>query len=142
MSAASKPRPSLDGPERPFWEGLRDGRILVQRCLSCGLHRFPASKACPACHGTDFEWSAVDGRGEVVSFCVFHKCYFPGFADEMPYAVVQVRLAGSGVQFFSNVVGVPPGAIAVGMPVVAVFERVDEALTLLKFRPAAGEAAR
>lgn len=135
MSAA-KPRPALDGPEGPFWEGLRAGEIRAQRCTGCGHHRFPASPACPRCHDARSEWVPVDGRGEVVSFCVFHKCYFPGFAEEMPYAVVQVRLAGSGVQFFSNMVGIGPAEIAVGMPVAPVFERVDGDLTLLKFRPA------
>ncbi len=136
--SALKPRPALDGPERPFWEGLRAGEIRVQRCASCGHHRFPASPACPRCHGTATAWTAVDGRGEVVSFCVFHKCYFEGFRGEMPYTVVQVRLAGSGIDVFSNMVGVAPGELAVGLAVAPVFERVDDELTLLKFRPAAG----
>lgn len=129
-----KPRPKLDGPEKPFWDGLREGEIRVQRCENCGRHRFPASRYCPHCHSPEFQWEAVAGEGEVESFCVFHKAYFPGFVPEMPYAVLQVKL-DSGVRFFSNPAkGEDKNALAVGTRVRAVFEPVDNDLTLLKFR--------
>lgn len=131
-----KPRPRLDGPEQPFWAGLRERQVRVQRCEDCGRHRFPASRYCPHCHGSKFQWEAVAGSGEVESFCIFHKAYFPGFVADMPYAVIQVKL-DSGVRFFSNMAGGSANdAIAVGMRVEAVFEDVDRELTLLKFRKA------
>lgn len=129
-----KPMPRLDGPERPFWEGLRFGEIRVQHCLSCGTPRFPASRYCPACHGGESEWRAVEPTGEIETFCVFHKVYFPGFIPEMPYAVVQVRL-DNGVRFFSNMRGVANGDLKIGMRVEALFEPADSETVLLKFRP-------
>lgn len=129
-----KPRPKLDGPEKPFWDGLREGEIRVQRCEDCSRHRFPASRYCPHCHSPKFQWEAVAGEGEVESFCVFHKAYFPGFVPEMPYALLQVKL-DSGVRFFSNPAkGQDEDELSVGMRVRAVFEPVDAELTLLKFR--------
>lgn len=135
----AKPLPRIDGPERPFWEGLRQREVRVQRC-DAGHYRFPASRFCPACHSAAFTWEAVAAEGEVESFCVFHKPYFPGFAAEVPYAVVQVRLS-SGVRFFSNLVDVPREDIRIGMAVVAVFEDVSDEVTLLKFRPKEGRGA-
>jgi uncharacterized protein len=132
-----KPLPRLDGPERPFWEGLREGRIRVQHCLSCGTPRFPASRYCPRCHSPESEWRAVDPTGELETFCVFHKAYFPGVVGEMPYAVVQVRL-DCGVRFFSNMVGVSNAELHTGMRVEAVFEAATPQVALLKFRPAGG----
>jgi uncharacterized OB-fold protein len=130
---SEKPRPPLDSPEKPFWDGLREGEIRVQRCDECGRHRFPASRYCPHCRSAKFHWSAVEGFGEVESFCVFHKAYFPGFASEIPYAVIQVKL-DSGVRFFSNpATEADKAALTVGMQVRAVFDRVTEDLTLLKF---------
>jgi hypothetical protein len=70
----------------------------------------------------------------VESFCVFYKAYFPSFASELPYAVIQVKLK-SGVRFFSNIVGVTKDNIRIGMHVTAVFDDVTPSLTLLKFRP-------
>ncbi len=137
LSAAQKPLPRLDGPERPFWEGLRQRVVRVQRC-DAGHYRFPASRYCPVCHSARASWQAVQPDGEVESFCVFHKPYFSGFA--VPYAVVQVKLA-CGVRFFSNLAGVPNEDIRIGMKVVASFEDVSPEVTLLKFRPKEGSGA-
>lgn len=131
-----KPRPRLDGPERPFWLGLKEREIRVQRC-ACGHYRFPASRSCPVCHSEDFTWEAVAPTGTVESVCVFHKAYFPGFLGEMPYAVVQVRL-DDGPRFFSNLVDCPPAEIRAGQRVRAVFEDIDAEATVLKFRKLEG----
>jgi uncharacterized protein len=138
-AAAAKPLPKLDGPERPFWEGLRERVVRVQRC-DTGHYRFPASGYCPVCHSRNVSWEAVEPAGEVESVCVFHKPYFAGFAAEIPYAVVQVRLA-CGVRFFSNLVGVANEDIRIGMKVLASFEDVSPEVTLLKFRPQRGSPA-
>lgn len=132
-----KPLPLRNGPEQPFWEGLRAGQIRVQHCLSCGTPHFPASRYCPRCHSAESEWRAVTPTGEIETFCVFHKAYFPGFVAEMPYAVVQVKL-DCGVRFFSNMVGVPNDQLKTGMRVEAVFEGVTPDIALLKFRPEGG----
>jgi uncharacterized OB-fold protein len=134
-----KPRPRLDGPERPFWLGLREREIRVQRC-ACGHPRFPASRYCPECHSDEFAWESVGTTGTVETFCVFHKAYFPGFLGEMPYAVVQVRL-DAGPRFFSNLVDTAPADIVPGMRVRAVFEDLDAEVTVLKFRAIEGDGA-
>lgn len=134
----AKPLPRIDGPERPFWEGLLEGVIRVQHCLSCGRPRFPASRYCPHCHSPESEWRAVDPFGEIETYCVFHKAYFPGFVPEMPYAVVQVRL-DCGVRFFSNMAGIGNDEIRTGMRVRAVFETAAPGIALLKFRPEGDE---
>jgi uncharacterized OB-fold protein len=63
-----------------------------------------------------------------------HQAYHPGFAAEVPYAVVVVEL-DEGPRLISNVVGVEPHAITIGMPVEVVFEDVTPEVTLPKFRP-------
>jgi uncharacterized protein len=135
-----KPRPRLAGPEKPFWDGLREGEIRVQKCSRCGRSRFPANRYCPRCHSPKYEWKATEPKGEIETFCVFHKCYFAGFAGEMPYAVIQVRLKDPDLRFYSNPVGIRTEDLKTGLKVRAVFEKLDDAVTLLKFEPA--EAAR
>lgn len=132
--APAKPLPRLDGPEAPFWEGLREGEIRVQHCSDCRRPRFPASRYCPACHGDRFDWMPVTTRGEIETFCVFHKAYFPGFASDMPYAVIQVKL-DNGLRFYSNIIGLRNDELRTGMRVKAAFERATPEVTLLKFAP-------
>ena len=45
-----------------------------------------------------------------------HQVYHPGFANEVPYAVVMVELE-EGCKFVSNLLGVKPHDIKCGMPV-------------------------
>lgn len=134
----AKPLPSVDDPfNARFWAGLRQGRLMLQTCVDCHAPRFPASRHCPHCHSESADWREVDGHGVVESFCTFHKAYWPGFAADVPYAVVQVRMS-NGVRFYSNLVGVETSAIQMGMKVQAVFESVDgRGVTLLKFKPMA-----
>ena len=77
----------------------------------------------------------VSGRGEIYSFNVMHQVYHPGFAAEVPYAVVLVKLA-EGPKMLSNVVGIDAHAVRIGMPVQVVFEPLSDEITLPKFAPA------
>lgn len=76
----------------------------------------------------------MSGKGEIYSFNVMHQVYHPGFATEVPYAVVVVKLE-EGVKLVSNLRGVRPDAIRIGMPVQVVFEDLNEEVTLPKFEP-------
>ena len=136
MSApATKPIPAITPEMQAFYEGARRQELRVQRCTGCGALRFPARAICSACLSSKVEWAPVSGRGEVFSFNVMHQVYHPGFAEEVPYAVVVVKLA-EGPKMNSNLLGVPPSEIHIGMPVRVVFEDLTEAVTLPKFEPA------
>ena len=127
-----RPLPQIDGPDKPFWEGLRRREVQVQRCASCGTHRFPAARTCASCRSDEGQWVSVDPTGTLETWCVFHRAYFEELPP--PYTVIQVRL-DSGVRLFSNPVGIEAGALRIGMTLEAVFEDVTDEVTLLKFKP-------
>ena len=135
MSEYKKPIPAITPEMRPFFEAAKRRELVVQRCVDCGAHRFPAREICSICLSRQVQWVAVSGAGEVFSYNVMHQVYHPGFADAVPYAVVVVKLA-DGVKLTSNLVGVPPQAIRIGMPVRVVFEDISDEVTLPKFVPA------
>lgn len=128
-----KPLPRVDGPNKPFFDGLRAGRLMLQCCLDCGRLRFPATRTCSVCLSDRSDWRASNGLGVIESFCTFHKAYWPSFAATVPYDVVQVRL-DEGVQFFSNLIETSSARPRIGMRVQAAFDAVTPAVTLLKFR--------
>ena len=106
---------------------------MLQRCLDCGRHRFPAARYCTQCRGERSEWVATSGAGVVESYCTFHRAYWPAFAPDVPYDVVQVRL-DEGVRLFSNLVGGQAPAAECGC--ARRFDPVTPAVTLVKFAPA------
>ncbi len=133
--AYTKPIPAITPEMRPFFEAAKRHQLVVQQCAQCGTHRFPAREICSSCLSREAQWVPVTGTGEVFSYNVMHQIYHPGFAAEVPYAVVVVKLT-EGAKLTSNLVGVPPTAIRIGMPVQVVFEDITDEVTLPKFAPA------
>jgi uncharacterized OB-fold protein len=133
---SAKPVPEVTAALAPFFAAAREGRLVVQRCAGCAALRFPPREICSACLATEATWQPVAGRGVIFSYNVMHQIYHPGFAAAVPYAVVVVKLE-EGPKITSNLVGCPPEAITVGMPVEVVFEQVSPEVTLPKFRPRA-----
>jgi uncharacterized OB-fold protein len=127
-----RPLPRSVGADAPFWEALRRREVRVQRCASCGTHRFPASRYCASCRSDESEWVAVAPSATLETWCVFHRPYFEDLP--VPYTVIQVRL-DCGVRLFSNPADGEPATLRIGMPLEAVFEDVTHEVTLLKFKP-------
>jgi uncharacterized OB-fold protein len=132
MSSYNKPLPKIDDHTRPYWEFARLHQLSVQRCSSCGHRHFPPSPVCPACLSDDQGWEIVSGRGELRTWCEFHRAYWPAFGAELPYNVCVVQLA-EGPRVVSNLLD-PPPKMWRGMPVQAVFEDVTTEVSLVRFR--------
>src|SRR5215469_4583393 len=133
MTEISKPIPTVTPDLAEFFAGARNNRLIVQKCEQCGTLRFPAYEICSNCRSTRARWVPVSGRGEVFSFNIMHQLYHPGFAAEVPYAVVVIELE-EGCKFMSNLVGVKPHEIKCGMPVEVIFEKLSDEVTIPKFR--------
>ena len=127
-----RPRRAMSQDTQFFWNGVRSGELLIQRCSSCGELRHPPRPMCPSCRSMDWDTVPASGRGEVYSYVVYHHPLVPPF--EAPYVVALIELE-EGVRMISNVVGVDPHEVAIGMPVEVTFEAVDDELTLPLFRP-------
>ena len=134
-AAARRPRPSTSQDNAFFFEGAREGKLLVQRCGGCGRLQHPPTPVCPECGSFDREVAEASGRGRVHSFVVNHHPQVEGF--EYPLVVALVDLE-EGVRLVTNLVGVEPGDVRIDMPVEAEMVPVDDELTLPMFRPVAG----
>lgn len=134
MTEYKKPIPAITPDMRPFFEAAKRHELVVQRCRQCGTYRFPAREICSSCLSRDAAWVTVSGEGEVFSYNVMHQIYHPGFAGEVPYAVVVVKLK-EGAKMNSNLLGIKPHDIKIGMPVKVVFEDISDEVTLPKFVP-------
>ena len=114
----------------PFWQGCRDGELRYQRCESCGLANFPPAEHCRQCLSADLQWATSEGVGEIYSWTVVYRPVSPEF--EPPYAPAIITL-DEGYQMLTNVVGVAPEDLAIGMRVRAQFHVVATDLTLPYF---------
>lgn len=114
----------------PFWQGCRAGELRYQRCESCGLANFPPTEHCRRCLSPDVGWTTSEGLGEIYSWTVVHRPVSPEF--EPPYAPAIITL-DEGYQMLTNVVGIAPEELAIGMRVQVQFHEVGPDLTLPYF---------
>ncbi|OBJ03092.1 Zn-ribbon domain-containing OB-fold protein [Mycobacterium sp. 1465703.0] len=131
---AARLAPAITPDTEFFWNGLRQNKLLIQRCDGCGQLRHPPRPMCPHCRS--LEWEAIEssGRGTVYSYVMPHEPKFPFF--EYPYVVVLVEL-DEGVRLVSNLTGINPADITPGMPVEVHFQTFDDDLVLHQVRPKA-----
>jgi uncharacterized OB-fold protein len=131
----SKPRPRISPDSAPFWQGCKDHRLMLPFCEECGKPHLVPGPVCPFCFSDRLDWREASGRGTVSTYVVVHKVWFPAFAKDVPYNVVQVELE-EGPRLTAKMVGADNSVLKVGMPVKIAFERVDEYLTMPCFTPA------
>ncbi|WP_043005778.1 Zn-ribbon domain-containing OB-fold protein [Comamonas testosteroni] len=129
-----RPAPGVSDDNRFFWEGLKEGKLLIQRCKSCGDLHHPPGPVCPRCHSFDWDTVEASGQGTVYSFVVMHYPEVPPFDHPNPIGLVELQ---EGVRVIAQLVGVKPGEVQIGQKVQVEFNTFDGDLTLAQFRPVA-----
>ena len=126
----NKPLPNIDALSQPFWDAAKDSRLVVQRCSTCNDRHFPPGPVCPQCLSSEQTWETVSGTGTLEGWVDFHRAYWDGFKDDLPYRCCLVRL-DEGPVLVSNLVG--DAEPRFGAPVKVVFEPVTDEITMPKF---------
>jgi uncharacterized OB-fold protein len=94
---------------------------------------------CASCLSGEIEHFVASGRGVVHTYTVTNQNVQLPFRDACPYVMAYVEVE-EGPRVLTNIVGVDPAEVRIGMPVVADFwagERTDgEAFAVPRFRPA------
>ena len=132
----ARPVPLPDEISDFYWQGARDGRLLVQRCQACSKLQYPPDVVCIHCQSLDLVPEQMSGRATVWSYTVVDRLFHAGFADALPYVVALVELdEQEGVRLLTNIVDADPADVRVGLPVEVTFETRGDAV-LPQFRPA------
>jgi len=122
------PMVHVDALTAPYWQGLRDGRLLVQRCAACSTWQFGPEYLCHACLAFDPPWTEVTPAGRIFSW---ERVWHPSHAalkDHGPYLVVLVELRDAGgVRMLGNLLGDPHQDVAIGSTVQGIVEHHGDA---------------
>lgn len=118
INAPEKPLPHPTPLSQPYWDAAAEGRLVIQKCASCGKLRHYPRLLCDNCYCDAAEWTQASGRGKVHSWTVCHHAFHPAFAGELPYTLVTVDLE-EGVRALGRWTG---GAFKIGTLVQGRFE--------------------
>ena len=131
--------PQIDEDAAPFFEGARRGELRIQQCSETGRLIFPPRPFSPWAPATQPVWTTVSGRGTIWSYVVPHPPLLPQFGEIAPYNVIlvaldedpMIRLIGNLVTRAGGPINeVDSAEIEIGSAVRAVFERIDDAISL------------
>ena len=129
------PLPDVDDPiMRPFWEGAREGKLMLQREPASGHVHWPP-KPMYWKGGGRLEWFPASGRGRVFSYVVGYEPFLPAFQHLLPLVMVLVEVE-EGPRLVGYMVKTRPEEMAFDMPVRVAFERLTDRVTLPVWEPA------
>lgn len=128
------PIPKPTPETRPFWDGLRQHKLLIQRCNACARHFFYPRPMCPHCLSREVTCVEASGRGKLHTFVINHRA--PRQTPFQPPFILAVVELDEGVRMMTNIVGTDPdpAKLPFDAPVQVVFDDVTTDLTLPRFR--------
>ncbi len=118
-----------------YWQGLRDGKLLIQRCTSCNTLRHPPQPMCERCQSLQWDSIEASGKGTVYSYTTMYYPEIPPF--DYPNTIVLVDLA-EGVRLVSQLLNCKPEDVKIGMKVEMKIAEVQDGMSLPQFYPVAG----
>jgi uncharacterized OB-fold protein len=134
MQNFSKPLPEPTATSAPFWQAADRGVLELQYCSACDNFQYYPRAICANCWNEDIQWRRCSGRASVYAFSICHIPLLPSFKGDGSYVVAVVELE-EGVRMTTNIIDCELTDVNIGMDVEAVFERVTDEHTLIKFRP-------
>jgi len=125
--------PLIVTQDNSFWfDGVREGRLLIQRCTACGTLRQPPGPACPSCRS--FGWDTLESsrRATLHSYTVVHRPQDSAFTYPLAIGLADLE---EGTRLVADIAGVDPADLVIGMPLEVAFTEHAHGEVLPQLRP-------
>jgi uncharacterized OB-fold protein len=127
-----RPMPTPTRESQPYWDGLREGKLMLQHCVGCGKVRHYPRPVCPHCFSMESEFKAAPLTGKIHTWTVCHHPFNFFFKAEAPYIVALVDM-DAGVRINAPLRGVDAASLEIGQPVRLQVEPVSKEISLPYF---------
>src|SRR5690348_10801363 len=84
LKVSTRPEPVPTEETRPYWEGAKAGKLLIQKCSACGALQFYPRTYCTHCLSESMAWIEASGRGEIYTFTINHRAANEYMKDKTP----------------------------------------------------------
>ena len=122
--------PTVYPDAKAFWEGARQGLLMIGRCRSCDqVHWYPRGH-CPLCGSLEVGLRRAAGRGTIYSVSVTRR------AGPIPFAIAYVTL-DEGITMLSHIVDCDLDRVRIGDRVEVTFQPSESGEPVPVFRPTA-----
>ena len=112
------PIPYFIEADKPFWDGVQEDKLLIQKCLDCNNLQYFPRPACVSCFSMNLGWQESTGEGTVYSFAPIlrpvHPAYRKSLEETGVPAILAQILLDEGVIMMSEIVGSKPEEVKIG----------------------------
>jgi uncharacterized OB-fold protein len=108
------PVPVPDPDTAPFWEGLKEGKLMLCRCDDTGKWIHPPLER-SRFTGGPVHFEQVSGEGTIFSYIIVRQSLVPGRIP--PYVIGIVELAEQPGLRINAIIAADPGDVRIGQPV-------------------------
>jgi uncharacterized OB-fold protein len=118
------PRESLYVDSGPFWQGTRDGKLMLQACGDTGRFQHFPRPVSLATGSRNLVWREVSGLGSVYAVTALRT---PGLGADgrLPCVLALVEL-DEGVRILANLPGSSPGDVRIGDRVKLAWDTIGD----------------
>jgi uncharacterized OB-fold protein len=121
---------SLPPTTETYLNQLNQGRFLIQKCDHCQNHVFYPRSFCTHCSNHTLSWIEPTGRGVVYSTTTVRRK--PEAGGDYDVSIVELE---EGVRLMTQVIGVAPHDVKIGMSVQLKIIATDEHQCKVVFSP-------
>lgn len=108
----------------PFWQGTREGRLLLQYCLDTARFQHPPGPVSVYTGSRRLAWKEVAGRGRIHALTTL-RAKGLGADGHLPYLLGLIEL-DEGVRILAHLCGPAPDGWRVGDAVALGWEVLDD----------------
>src|SRR5437660_3737858 len=117
------PKPDVYVPTKPFWEGARAGKLMLQFCKDTQRFQHYPRPVSIYTGSRKLEWREVSGKGQIYA-CTIVRVPGPGLEGRVPLSVATVEL-DEGVRIIANIAGSNPEDVTIGRRVALAWDQLD-----------------
>ena len=128
------PRPNAYMNTEQFWEGTKEGKLLMQYCKDSGKFQWYPRPVSIYTGKRNMEWRQVSGMGTLYSWTMTYSAW-PGHEDRVPYVCAYVDL-DEGPRMLVNLFNCERDKIQIGMRVKLTWEKLEDGTNYPAFEPA------
>ena len=122
-AARPVPRESVYVDTRPFWEGARQGKLMLQYCTEAGkFQHYPRPVSIYTGRRT-LEWREASGKGTIYATTVI-RIPGPGLEGRLPLCVATVEL-DEKVRMIANILDCTPEQLKIGARVTLAWDSLS-----------------
>jgi uncharacterized OB-fold protein len=118
------PKPSTYVDTAAFWEGAKNGKLMLQYCKDTGRYQHYPRPVSIFTGSRNIEWREASGKGTIYA-CTVIRVPGPGLDGRLPLSVVTVEL-DEKVRIIGNILNADPDSVAIGQRVEVAWDKLGD----------------